>query len=162
MQAGTSPFLSLPRELRDHIYSFCVNYPDIHQVITRQDARTLQSLYRHGFRPNEADIDALVEFAGPGISGRPQMHCPTVFLVNRQTSHEATEMLHTKPLVIDAPITTRHIEGLRFPDFVSEVAMSLVQNATLVIKLDGSRRTMNWWSVPSQLDVYPKLNLFPE
>lgn len=147
MQTESSPFLSLPHELRDHIYSFCVSYPDISQLFTAQDAITLQVLCSDELRFSADSANALVQFAGIDISGRPQMReCPTVFLLNKQTNHEATEMLQRKPLVIDAPITSREDGGLRFTDFIPEAALFLV--------LKGySGHQVRWWRESYELVV---------
>jgi hypothetical protein len=150
-----SGFFSLPLELRDEIYRLCLEYPDIRYLLDEHLEKTREALSTRFRTEVSVDtIDRLLEWTSIEVPQRPALRCPALFLLNRQVSHEAQCILHTKWLRIDTPISSifsRDVRGLHITDFIGDRALSSVRYASLVLNFDDLREANNWYRTITQL-----------
>jgi hypothetical protein len=145
----SSVFFSLPRELRDEIYHWCLEYPDISYLLDEHLEKTRKALSTHFRTQVSADtIDRLLEWTSLEVPRRPVLKCPTVLLLNRQITNEALAILYTKWLHIDTPISSnfrRDVRGLQITDFIGDQALSQVRYASLSLSFNDLREANNWY-----------------
>jgi hypothetical protein len=148
-------FLQLPRELRDAVYSFVVDYPDMTQLLEQHVDRTKASFVNR-FGP-DVSIDRIEELLPWSALIHPQptpLRTPSIFLVNRQVSVEALEMLHTKTLHIEDPIPAnynREIRDTSLTDFIGEETLSSIRHASLRISFKTTKLANAWYRTINQL-----------
>ena len=157
-----SSLLDLPRELRDHVYNFALDYPDLQRPIEAHREQTRLALStRLQTDVSEEQIDRLLEWTSLDVSTRPKMHCPTILLLNKQITEEASEVLNTKCLNITSPVQSnfsRVTKSLRLTDFISAAALSRVRLASITLSFTDLREANNWWSVRPITSSMTKLN----
>jgi hypothetical protein len=147
--------LDLPRELRDQIYNFCLDYPNIRYLLGEYLEKTRDALSSRFRTEVSADnIDRLLEWTSIAVPRRPPLSCPAVLLLNRQISDEAQLILQAKWLLIDVPIASnfrRDVRGLLVTDFVGDRALTRVRYARLVLSFEDLREANNWYRTINQL-----------
>ena len=152
MEDTKSSFLALPRELRDLVYVFALNYPDLQQLIDSHREQTRLALSaRLQTDVSEDHIDRLLEWTAIDVANRPRMQCPTILLLNKQIAEEASTILSTQCLCINAPVQSnfsRVTKSLRLTDFISSATLSRVHYASITLNFLSLRDANNWWSVP--------------
>lgn len=95
VRKSKSPFLNLPGEIRNHIYDYVLETPDMALLFTThlRKWRKMENLWTHSPRPSVCFF-------------RPQVESfvtPAILLLNRQINVEAASFLRSKPFVIDSP-----------------------------------------------------------
>ena len=103
------PFISLPREIRDIIYELCADWNDATAALARMQicVENCRLQYWSGKR----------KFMFEERPVLPSLSTPTIFLLNRQVSKEAREILEKKVLLWNPQ--GRDPEGCYLPDPVS-------------------------------------------
>lgn len=85
-----SPFLALPAEIRNHVYGYALNWPDLRAVL-----RVRYEEFRRTAQHWTPSDNPWVEFPKPHLS------TPTILLANRQIYQEARAIPIKKTLVMD-------------------------------------------------------------
>lgn len=90
-----SPFLKLPGEIRNLIYDYLLEPPDLKRLfaIHLRKWQKMEDLWTQSHRPS-------VCFFSPRVDA---LVTPAILLLNRQISLEAVSFLRAKPLVISSP-----------------------------------------------------------
>lgn len=143
-----SALFSLPRELRDEIYTHCIDYPQISTLVNayQEEARLLISA-RY---PENLSIEALekmLQWTSMRSPQRPTLQTPPILLLSRQITAEVLNILHKKTLCLDVPISSnfrRDVRGLLITDLVSEASLREVRYARLDLGFE-TLETANCW-----------------
>jgi len=104
--AQTFPFLSLPAELRNTVYEYAANYNNIIPAFNRLLAQLIPNVTSPpGFVGSHRMIveHELARFQCELSRREPLRSTPTIFLLNRQITAEATYAIYRRPLVINTP-----------------------------------------------------------
>ncbi|KAK3708543.1 hypothetical protein LTR37_011438 [Vermiconidia calcicola] len=117
MESKPTSFMNLPRELRDQIYKECTDYSDI----SIQLARTMREWTNRQQSPPY-----------------PSKTTPTVLLLNKQISREATNILNRKPLKIIYPGDVNINKATEVPNLLRFISCNTLQKVQhLSIKIES-------------------------
>jgi hypothetical protein len=141
-------FLSLARELRDIIYCFAIDYPNLRHLVNVHLEKTRLALSaRLGTNVAIENVDRLLEWTSIDVFERPVMTCPSLFLVCRQITEEAQLGLYAKRLFVNVPVSSsfnRDRNSLGITDFIGEIALTRVRNVQLTVIINDLRDANNW------------------
>lgn len=125
-----SVFFSLPPEIRNSIYDYALDWPDMTRPFenTRKDCMRLEQLWVTSQRPR-------CVFLKPRIEA---VTTPTILILNRQIYHEAINVLHGKPLVLVSPPPHSSQLGrpLDITEFIGEATLQNVAHVVLKVNLE--------------------------
>jgi hypothetical protein len=122
-----SPFLALPLEIRNEIYDYALDWPDLSG--SSEHTQSGKRLHKKGI--TKAPASWLVPIPAQ------QMTTPSILLVNRQLTVEALAVLHNKPLVISKPppYPPQLRAAVDITAFISETALQQVPRIVLQMDL---------------------------
>lgn len=135
-----SPFLELPREIRDMIYDYALDWPNLEAIFSR--VSTLRNRANERWRTNKLDKTEYGGRIGQYMRKitkliQPTLITPSVLLLNRQISDEARIRLYRKTLVLPGQVSIeQHYDKLKGPailHFMSKAALQNVQRVELRI-----------------------------
>lgn len=127
-------FLDLPLEIRTMIYENCVDYPTCRSMF---DAFYTSQGEPKTSSKRPSTIKAAIRF-----------HTPTIFLLCKQISREALDLLRTRPLIIDQipPWVFGHNRPLPLDYFISGPTLQKVKYIDLRVALgEGSQGSGHVW-----------------
>lgn len=152
LSASASPFLALPLELRNSIYEYVLDWPDLCHSYRRTQFDEIL------YEPEISKASPLCVVPIPLVG---EMRTPSLLLVNHQVTSEALVILHRKPLVLSE--TPPHVPQLAKPmditEFISETTLQLVPRVVLQMDLSYNGglpdRARAWLkTVETLLDVW--------
>lgn len=153
---STCHFLELPLELRNPIYSYSIQWPDVSKTFEH-----FANWRSYKARCKEEKCTTLS--AKPDFE---EMRTPTILLLNRKTTAEALEILYQQPLMLTLPSP----HPMPFPnpvyitEFISEPTLQNVKTVTLDMNLNFNRLNCygdaNGWTrtVKALLEIWRKKN----
>ncbi|OJD19783.1 hypothetical protein AJ78_00283 [Emergomyces pasteurianus Ep9510] len=153
-------FLDLPPEIRHEIYTLALSWPNLRVPFTRLRHECEQdeaAWFRQGSIYNHSCA------LPPPYIPEPDYMTPTIFLLNRQITHEALPVLHTQELVIDEPPPYSIALGrpVDITMFISEGALQRARR--VVLKIDIANLASRWArTVDTLLDVWRVNNCLEE
>lgn len=128
----TTTLLDLPLELREHIYTYCISYPDLSSVWLNGLSRISSYL-----DPNETE--SLLYGSDISLSPPiPLLKTPSILLVNRRCSREALRVLRRQWLILKGPPhpdfehDSKELGRSRIPSITLFVARETLQAITRV------------------------------
>lgn len=124
-----SPLLALPDEIRNKIYDYLLEPPDLKPLFDMhvRTWRKMDNLWTHSLRPS-------VCFFRPRVEA---LVTPAILLLNRQINVEAVSILRSKPLVINspAPHCAQLGRDLWITEFISKATLRKLNHVVLEIDL---------------------------
>ncbi|KAF2808098.1 uncharacterized protein BDZ99DRAFT_522691 [Mytilinidion resinicola] len=123
-----SRFLALPREIRDEIYYYALDWPNLNNVFKALEEQE---------KKTEEEHDKLHKSQPRCRIPRPhpQLQTPGLLLVNRQLYTEAIDVLRQKPLIIPGPPPRCYATGFDYgiTEVVGEETLQHAPHLTLEI-----------------------------
>lgn len=154
-QPDSCRLLSLPRELRDLIFSYCVFYPDLSVLLSNHLERARQSFRTHlGPEISEQGLEELLPWSSFEQPEPLPMQTLAIFLVNRQISSEALEILHSKTLVLNLPIPVNNARNSRavfITDFIGERTLQSIRHCFLELSFTSTTEASGWYRTTNHL-----------
>jgi len=157
MASQGAPFalLSLPREIRDLIFSYCVFYPDLPVLLSKHLENARQSFRTHfGDEISEQGLEELLPWSSFTQPEPLPMQTPAIFLVNRQISAEALEILHSKTLILNLPIpvnNSRNVRAVFLTDFIGERTLQSIRRCELDLSFTSTTEASGWYRMTNHL-----------
>lgn len=123
-----SRFLALSPELRNAIYEYAIDWPDLSGTFER-----IISYHDYELDQEGPDSPPLCTFPRPHFG---VLDTPSILILNKQIAFEAREILYTKPLILESP--PPYIPQLAKPmditEFISETTLQNIR--FVVLKMD--------------------------
>lgn len=162
-QAEVSPLLNLPREIRDLIFSYCICYPDLSVLLSNHLERARLSFKTHlGPEIQEAQLEELLPWSSFEQPEPLHMQTPGIFLVNRQISAEALDILHSKILLLDVPVpvtNNRNVRAVFVTDFIGEETLQSARYCFLELSFTTMAKASAWYRMTQHLiDIWAVKN----
>jgi hypothetical protein len=157
------PLLNLPRELRDLIFSYCVHYPDLSILMSNHLERARQSFRTHfGPEISEQGLEELLPWSSFEQPEPLPMQTLGIFLVNRQISAEALEILHSKTLTLNVPIpvnNSRNVRAVFVTDFIGERTLQSIRRCLIDMSFTTTTEASGWHRMTNHLtDIWADKN----
>ncbi|KAF2495554.1 hypothetical protein BU16DRAFT_582197 [Lophium mytilinum] len=123
-----SSFLALPREIRDEIYYYALDWPNLDNVFKKLEQQEKRAGEEHQKLHNKQPRCRIPR-------PHPQLLTPSLLLVSRQLYTEAIDVLRQKPLVIPGPPPRCYATGvdLGITEVVGEETLQSAPYVTLEI-----------------------------
>lgn len=144
-----SPFLALPAEIRNQIYDYALDWPDMTKLFakTKEECKAMEHLWSASGRPRLC-------FFKPRVK---TVITPTILLLNRQINNEAADFLCPKSLVLKSPPPYSAQLG-RTLDITEFIGKHTLQKAGYVV-LEMDLVSHPWLrTVETLLDVWGQKN----
>lgn len=154
-KVSESALLSLPREIRDLIFSYCAVYPHLSVLLSDHLERARQSFRTHfGTEIQEAQLEELLPWSSFEQPEPLPMQTPGIFLVNRQVSAEALALLHSNTLLLDVSVpvsNSRDIRPVFVTDFIGEGTLKSVRHCHLELNFTATASASGWYRMTHHL-----------
>ena len=149
----TSSFLTLPLELRNIIYTYALDWPDLSAIFQKTNADYL--ITYEAFDKNKAPPKCTIsrDCSTPLVT-------PTILLLNRQITSEALVILQKKILTIPSPPPSP-MQLARPTDITEFIGEAVLQNVRLVtLRLNFKDHSSRHWmkTVENLLDIWCQRN----
>jgi hypothetical protein len=153
-ESQSSVFLQLPREIRDMIYEYAIDYPDMSTIFAK--AREINKT-AYDTRPR-GDTTAGLPYV---VLPKPQylpLATPGLLLLNRQISAEAVDVLRKKTWYLKEPIPDKDYVAGHAPDiieFIGEETLQNIRHASLTLDFQNWPLGESWdWTIQMLLDTW--------
>jgi hypothetical protein len=162
-ETAMGSLLRLPRELRDLIWAYCIDYPDM-SALLEKNMETARTSFASRFGP-DIPIERIEELLPWSTIIQPQplpMKTPPILLVNQQICSEAVEILRKSIWHLETPIPAnfrRDIRDVSITDFIGEETLSSIRVASLRISFQTLKMSNAWYRTINQLiDIWSSKN----
>ncbi|KAI9740798.1 MAG: hypothetical protein M1835_003129 [Candelina submexicana] len=142
-----SSILALPPELRNQIYEYAIDWPDMRVPFSRmrKECERIEDHWMASSHPR-------VSFSKPCVD---HLVTPSILLINRQIYHEARAVLIQKTFVLAS--TPPHSAQLGRPmditEFIGETTLQKIQHMRFELQLSGHARA--WMkTIETLMDVW--------
>jgi hypothetical protein len=147
--------LRIPRELRDLIWTQCVDYPDMSVVLEKNISRAKASFVaRFGPGIPFERIEELLPWSNVVQPEPLPMTTPSILLVNHQIYTEAIAILRKRTLGLEIPVPAnfwRESRDVSITDFVGEETLQSVRLVSLKVSFQTLKESNEWYRTINQL-----------
>jgi hypothetical protein len=157
------PILELPRELRDCIWAYCLDYPDM-SIVLEQNMDKARASFASRFGP-DIPVERIEELLPWSTIVQPQplpMITPSILLLNHQIYSEAVEILRKRVLYLKTPVPANFRRDVRdgsITDFIGEDTLQSIQLVSLTISFQTLKSSNAWYRTVNQLsDIWRNKN----
>lgn len=158
MSANEKPslLLQIPRELRDLIYEYLVDYPEMKPLIDK-NVEHARASFASRFGP-DVSLERIQDLLPWTDIVQPQplpMSTPSILLLNRQIYSEALQILTSRTFHLQTPIPAnfrRDVRDIFLSDFIGEETLSNVRLVSLRLSFQTMKDANNWYKTIHQLE----------
>jgi hypothetical protein len=161
---SAKPFLlQIPRELRDLIWDYCLDYPDM-SIVLEQNMDKARASFASRFG-HDIPVESIEELLPWSTIVQPQplpMVTPATLLLNRQIYSEAVEILRKRVLHLGTPVPAnfrRDVRDVSITDFIGEETLQSLQLVSVKLSFQTLKSSNAWYRTINQLsDIWRSRN----